>query len=153
MSKVINFSELKRKEIRKEFDNGIVVYNPNPEQKKEIMELITKSIDEKSQDIEISGRDIMLQLIPMLTNIHLDLEDNEELLNEILEDPSDELLEVVDELNDIIKFVGNRMIKNIQNLAELPKEELEKLLPKEEIDPKQKEIEELKAKLAELEGK
>ncbi len=124
----INFSELKRSKIRKRFDNGIEVYNPSPKQKEKIIKLISESIDNETDKIEISGKDVLLQLIPELTNIKLDLKDDDKLVDEILEDPSQELTETVNEITDIIQFLSNQMMTNINNMSKLPKEKLDEII-------------------------
>lgn len=124
----INFSELKRSKIRKRFDNGIEVYNPSPKQKEKIIKLISENIDNETDKIEISGKDVLLQLIPELTNIKLDLKDDDKLVDEILEDPSQELTETVNEITDIIQFLSNQMMTNINNMSKLPKEKLDEII-------------------------
>jgi len=148
----VKFSDLKRKKIRKTFGEGefaVEVYNPSPEQQNQITQMFLDKLD-KNEEIEIDGKLVLLKLIPMLTNIDLDLDENDDLVEEILNDPS-EILELVTlEITDIIQSIVNKTIKNIENLANLPKEQLEKVLQEnksEEENKKEQEERELYEKL------
>jgi hypothetical protein len=148
----VKFSDLKRKKIRKTFGEGefaVEVYNPSPEQQNQITQMFLDKLD-KNEEIEIDGKLVLLKLIPMLTNIDLDLDENDDLVEEILNDPS-EILELVTlEITDIIQSIVNKTIKNIENLANLPKEQLEKVLQEnksEEETKKEQEERELYEKL------
>lgn len=151
MNKVVDFASLKRKKIRKEFEGGVVVYNPSVKQKQKIMDLIIKNINIETDEVNLSPEDVVLRLIPILSNITIDFE-NKELVKEIIDDPSDILLEVIDEITIIVKNLANKMIKNVDEMSKLPKEELDKILaensPKKTV--KELEIEELEKKLNEL---
>lgn len=148
----VNFSDLKRKQVKKIFDNGIEIYNPDKEQKNEIFDLVFRNIEDSNQAM-ITGRQLLLKLIPMLTNIHLDLE-NEKLIEEIMDDPSDELLAVQDEINDIVETITNRAIDAAQKLSKTPEHIRNQILKDIEpvVDPKIKEIQELETKLRLLKG-
>lgn len=148
----VKFSDLKRKKIRKTFGEGefaVEVYNPSPEQQNQITQMFLDKLD-KNEEIEIDRKLVLLKLIPMLTNIDLDLDENDDLVEEILNDPS-EILELVTlEITDIIQSIVNKTIKNIENLANLPKEQLEKVLQEnksEEETKKEQEERELYEKL------
>lgn len=124
MANKINFSELKRKEVRRTIGEGegaIEIYNPNPEQQKEIKQMVFDCIDKETGKPNIDGKLILVKLIPMLTNIYIDT-DNDELLEEIINDPSDILREVVDEIQEIVYINTSRLRKDINTLNEIPKE-------------------------------
>jgi predicted DNA binding protein len=149
MSNQVNILNLKRKEIRKyigEGENRIEIYNPSPEQKNEILKIIAANIDDKTGKIKISGKDFLLKLIPMLTNIYLDIENNPELIETVLNDPSDILLEVQDCINDIVKNLVDRTTKNIKDIADLPEDVINEIFNiKEELtDEEKKTIEKAK---------
>ena len=133
MKNRIDFKNLKRVEIYKSYD-GVNVYNPNDEQKIQIIELFQNSIKDEEDDVEINDQDVMLKLIPMLTNIEIDFEDND-LIQEVINDPSDLLLDVIQDINDIVEVVVTRTVKTLNKLAELPEEEQAKIL--EQVKPKE----------------
>lgn len=145
----INFSQLKRKIIRKQFDNGIEIYNPDKEQRNKIFNMVVGNVSELENDIQITGKQLLLEIIPMITNIHLDLSDAN-LIDEILSDPSDVLLEVQDEIVEIVKNISDRTFKAMKDMSELPEHVIGEIA--KEVDPKQKEIAELEKKLKELKG-
>ena len=125
MNKIVNFSNLKRREIRKRIgmgENAIIIYNPNIEQKKEIRNLVTDNITDNK--VNIKGKDVLLKLVPMLTNIKLDLDEekDEQLIEEILADPSEELEEVTKELTRIVSNVLRGLMDDLEDFNKLPME-------------------------------
>jgi tRNA(Ile)-lysidine synthase TilS/MesJ len=164
MSNTINFSDLKRKEVRRVIETGdkehpIFIYNPNSQQKEYIISLMTKGVNEETKKINIDGKTVMIELIPMLTNIslNLDVEKDKDLIEEIILDPSDMLLEVQDEISDIVDSILNRGIKNLNELSKLPEDVREEVLKqfnkKEKVSEEDKQIIELEEKLKELKNK
>lgn len=149
MANKINFSELKRKEIRRiigEGEGAIEIYNPNPEQQKEIKQMVFECIDKETGKPKIDGRAILTTLIPMLTNICIDT-DNDELLEEIINDPSDILREVVDEIQEIVYVNTSRLRKDINTLSEMPKEYFDEIF--NNIENKTEELTEEELKIIE----
>jgi hypothetical protein len=160
----INFSQLKRKEIRRiieteDKDNPIYVYNPTSEQKEFIISLMTKGADKEKNIINIDGKQVLIDLIPILTNIYLDIdkEKDKQLIDQIISDPSDLLLEVQDEISAIVDSILNRGIKNLNELSKLPDDIREEVLKqfdvKEVLSAEEKQIIELESKINELKTK
>ena len=151
-NKVINFGDLKRKQIRKELADGVVIYNPSMEQKKKILNYLTESCNGSS--IDISGSQILMQFIPMLTNINISQDMKQEEINAILDDPDDLLIDVVDEIKAIITALTDRTLKTISEIESLPKEKQKEIFNQvnklTEKTDKEKEIEELENKLKSL---
>jgi hypothetical protein len=161
---VVNFSNLGRKgrEIRKTFGEGIEkieIYNPSPEKKKEIEKIISKSFSEDGKELALSPEDLILDIIPLCTNICLDLKrdsaEDMEMVRDIIEDPHPTFEDAIFEIKDLMKEISGRYIETIKTIAELPKEELEKLikdsLPKEtELTEKELKKLELQRQLEEL---
>ncbi|MCT4597466.1 MAG: hypothetical protein N4A50_06260 [Vallitalea sp.] len=132
MSEVINFSDLKRNKLRKivkrpDSASPIEIYNPNPEQQEDIVKLLTNNYNSETKEVSLTEKEVLEVLIPMLTNIVIDTKDKEA-MNEIIEDPSDILLEIQGELIDIVKSIIKRFMKIIESLSELPEEDVNKLL-------------------------
>ena len=152
-NKMIDFSKLKRSKIRKTYENGIEIYNPTNEQKKEILELISNSGNEN--DLLIQGKDIIVTLVPMLTNVYIDTE-NEELIDDILNDPSEIFEDIIDEISVIVNKIVGRAIKRIDTISELPEKEQNEVLgllaENRILTEKESKIEKLKRELAELES-
>lgn len=122
MSKV-GFSELKQKRIRKSFDNGIDIYNPNNKEKEEIINIIFKYIDFESKEVNILGDDIIINILPICSNIYLDIEDKE-LIKDIIDNPSQELEESVKIIGEIVQELTDKIIENIKYLSTFTTEEL-----------------------------
>lgn len=146
MSNQINFNELKRKSIYKTIGEGeeqIIVYNPSPEQKQEILRIMAESVDINTGRINISGQDLLLKFIPLLTNIYIDFE-SQELIKEVLNDPSDMLLQVQDYIEEIVSNITNRTLKSIRDISDLPDEVINEILSKDNINNDNLNEEELK---------
>jgi hypothetical protein len=137
----INFLDLKRKEIRRvieteDKEHPILIYNPTKEQKKLIIDLLLSNISKEDLDNEktvkpnINGYDIILTLLPELTNVDLSLDVNDpehkELIENIINDPSDELLDIRDEINKIVNRQFIRYYEYLKELTNMP-EELRKI--------------------------
>jgi hypothetical protein len=132
MSKKINITELKQERIRKAFDNGIEIYNPNKKEKEEIIKIINESMDIETKEVNITGEDIIVKILPICSNIFIDVEDKN-LLKEIIDEPSFELEESITIIGEIIQEIANTVSKNISYIASLPAEEVAKMLKIEEL--------------------
>jgi hypothetical protein len=142
MSKKINISGLKQPRIRKSYENGIEIYNLTEEERKPVIDLLISNINAEDNNLKLSGEDIIIKLLPIYTNIYLDVEDNRELLGEIIHNPSDVLDDVIGELAKIIKDLSNKLLENIESLSKLSPEELNNILsPKVEEELSKEEIE------------
>lgn len=152
MSKTINFSNLKQEKVRKRIGD-IEIYNITKENEKDVTDIIIQSLDEKTGMVKVDPSIVLVKLIPILTNIYLDLdtEKDEEMIKEIIADPSDVLLEVVDELNIIIKAHTDKLIKRVNEIATLSKEEQRELFDK--IKPQESEEDRIARELKEAEAK
>jgi hypothetical protein len=181
MSKVVNFSELKRKEIKciifenkdgkvvvenvaekinkmlEEIENPIKIYNPNQKQKEEIRKILNKGFSQDGKEMLISAENIILDVLPILSNINLDLnrENVEEmnLIKEIIEDPDVIFERVIIIIKEIIKEIGSQYVSVLNDILEMPKEQREKLFQvnEPELSEKEKKKLELKKQLEELE--
>ena len=157
---VVKFETLKRQEIRKTIANGdspIYIYNPSPEKKQQIEKMIFNKLQgqETSKDVELSAREVLLELLPILSNIDLglDIEKDKEMIEEIINDPSDILVEVIDDISEIFTGISKSLMKNISAISKLPKEQLEKIMKENKVEtPEEKRIRELKEELAKLES-
>lgn len=146
-----NLKDYKRKEIRclviEDFETGDVlkinkkdeiekgllnyseneitkIYNPSQKQLEEINSIIERNTDGEKVYSKIDGIDMLIKIIPMLTDIEIDLnkEEDIELINEIISDPNDVFNEVVMEINKIIMNVNLKWIDNLKLLNKLPDE-------------------------------
>lgn len=133
MSKTINFSDLKRKKIYKTLDGGIEIYNPNKEQTSMIQQMLIDSFEKNDGKIEINGKDVLLKLMRELTNITIDYDD-EDLIDEILDDPSDVLIDVCDILTEMIEKTGARFNKLAKRIEKMSDEDIKKIV--KQTDPK-----------------
>jgi DNA repair exonuclease SbcCD nuclease subunit len=162
MKEKVLFSSLKRREIRRVIEigengeNPILIYNPSPEKRKEIEKIIVKSFTGKNKEFDISPETVILDLLSLTTNVELDLHrDNEEdmiLIKGIIEDPDPVFEETISEVIEVVKEIAEKYIKTLNKISSLPKEEIEKLIPKIET-PEEKEAKELKERLKQLEDK
>lgn len=136
----INFSSLKRKNIRKIIKDtdalSIEIYNPTPQQQEEIIKILTDNYNNEKKEIDMTEAEILKSLIPMLTNIVLDT--NDKMMSEIIEDPSENLLEVQEELSDIVRNIIKRFMKVISKLNDIPQEELNNIIDDEQKENRKK---------------
>lgn len=146
-----NLKDYKRKEIRclviedfetgdifkinkkDEIDRGLLnyseneitkIYNPSQKQLEEINSIIERNTDGEKVYSKIDGIDMLIKIIPMLTDIKIDLDKEEdiELINEIISDPNDVFNEIVTEINKIIMYANLKWIDNLKLLNKLPDE-------------------------------
>ena len=123
------FKAIKEEEIKncllKYSENEITkVYNPTQSQIEEINSIMERKAEDSKVYSKIDGVDMLIKVIPMLTNIEVDLDREEdiELINEIISDPNDVFNEVVMELNKIIMNINLKWIDNLKLLNKLPDE-------------------------------
>lgn len=110
----IKLSALKKNEIRRKivFTNQegeteiITVKNPDNESKIKLMEFLADRIKEDETELTINPKDIMVNLLPLLTNIEIDVED----MDEIIDNPNSQLTEVFYHLGEIIQETINEML-------------------------------------------
>lgn len=123
------FKAIKEEEIKncllKYSENEITkVYNPTQNQIEEINSIMERKAEDGKVYSKIEGVDMLIRVVPMLTNIEVDLdrEEDVELINEIISDPNDVFNEVVMELNKIIMNINLKWIDNLKLLNKLPDE-------------------------------
>ena len=162
MSKMVSFRNLKAKPILKTIGE-VEIYNinhaDNLDRKKQVYEYTTsiiKTLAESEvgeiEDIMLIGKDVLLSIIPMISNINFDgIEDNE--LDEILNSPGEVLMEVQSTVNVIMNEIFVQLMSIIEDQGENnPKQGiLNKWAAKEEAKKKQLKIDEARKVLAELE--
>ena len=108
----IKLSALKKNEIRREivFTNQEgekqIIKVKNTESKIKLMEFLAGRINENEEELTINPKDIMVNLLPLLTNIEIDIED----MDEVIENPSSQLTEVFYHLGEIIQETINEML-------------------------------------------
>lgn len=110
----IKLSALKKNEIRRQivFTNQegekeiIKVKNPDNETKIKLMEFLADRIKEDETELTINPKDIMTNLLPLLTNIEIDVED----MDEVIANPNAQLTEVFYHLGEIIQETINEML-------------------------------------------
>lgn len=110
----IKLSALKKNEIRRQivFTNQegekeiIKVKNPDNETKIKLMEFLAGRIKEDETELTINPKDIMTNLLPLLTNIEIDVED----IDEVIDNPNPQLTEVFYHLGEIIQETINEML-------------------------------------------
>ena len=110
----IKLSSLKKNEIRRKIsytnqlgeNEIIIVKNPDTESKITLMEFLASRIKEDETELTINPRDIMVNLLPLLTNIEIDVED----MDDIIDNPNPQLMEVFYHLGEIIQETINEML-------------------------------------------
>ena len=105
-------------------DEVTKIYNPDANQKAKIYELMDIKAEDGTVIGTIDGVDLLIKIIPMLTDIKVDLnkEEDIELINEIIADPNEVFNMVANELNGIILRMNLEWIENLKLLNEMPDE-------------------------------
>lgn len=106
------------------------VYNPDQEQKNKIFELMEISQKGKELVTTVDGVKMIINLIPLLTDIKIDLtsEDDMAEITEIINDPNEVFELVRDELNEILGMLNARYINNLKVISMLPEDIIEKTM-------------------------
>lgn len=105
-------------------DEVTKIYNPDANQKAKIYELMDIKAEDGTVIGTIDGVDLLIKIIPMLTDIKVDLnkEEDIELINEIIADPNEVFNMVANELNGIILRMNLEWVDNLKLLNEMPDE-------------------------------
>ena len=152
------YDEKRMEEIMGRKSEYVIIYNPNSEQKREILE----SMDfDGEQKVTVNGTKV-LGLIERLTNIDLGLESGELTVEEALDivnNPNPMLEVVAQVVNSILMNILKEQLNTMEEVAQLPEPVKRSLLEetlnkekREEEAKKKAEIEELEAKLKVLRG-
>lgn len=110
----VKLSSLKKREIRRKIvftdemgvQEVITVKNPSEEDKETIVRFLGEKIDTAQEEFDIDPKDIMVNFLPLLTNIEVDEED----IDHIIANPSTQLVEVHYHIAEIIQEVLNEML-------------------------------------------
>ena len=185
-NKIINFSDLGRQEIRciiytdnegmvhaeysqeeilklqQEMENPILIYNTNKETQMKLLTLISKAgqgVFKDKKDIDISAKELMIDYLPLCTNINLNLdkEKDKEEIERIINDPSNEFDKVIREVSKIIKKSSKDYAEDVENFNSLSDAEKEKVMsavqPKIEETEEEKELREAEESLKTMKDK
>jgi len=140
----VSLEVLKFNPIRKKYDNGVEIYNLDNEKRNVLLKIMENNIKDNNE-IEINGKQVLLEVLPLLTNIDLNGLD-EEVIEEVLNSPSDILEEVFDEIASMTTNFFNRIVKNIDMLNKMNPEQRELFIKNMKIEeqPTEEELELLK---------
>lgn len=119
------------KALEKYTSNEITkVYNPDQKQKNKIFELMEISQKGKELVTTVDGVKMIINLIPLLTDIEIDLTSEDDMadINEIINDPNEVFELVRDELNEILGILNARYINNLKIISMLPADIIEKTM-------------------------
>lgn len=180
MNNVVNFSSLKRREVKcvifetrdgkmivenntekinkllLEIENPIIIYNPTQSQKEEIHKIINKSFSKDGKQISMNPEDIILDILPIISNIILDLhrENTEDMniIKEIISDPQPVFERTIIVIKEVIKEISSQYLSVLNDIIEMPKEARENLfkINKPELSEKELKKIELQKQIDEL---
>lgn len=156
--KQVPVADLKFQPIYKEYDNGVVIYNVSKEKEEQLRDVYASAQNEDSLDL--SGMTLITKLLPILSNVDLTGLSEEE-LNAIIEEPSDEFVDLITEVHELafnriytlqrLNQLGSKMEESADNMRKMNKEpvltivddKVEKIEDVEVVDMPQKEKVEL----------
>jgi hypothetical protein len=127
---MVEYNENKIKQILNEFENYIIIYDTSQEKQVEIQKIINNKILKDFNKIEISNEDLILRFLPLLSNISLDLnKDNDNnIIQDIINNPSLILENTINIIKEIVQEECNLYINTLKNILELPKEQRDKII-------------------------
>ena len=118
-NKKISIKELGYKKVRKVID-GVEIYNPNKQQRQEMMKMITESakIINENNNLNIKTDFDSLEMTRYMFNnltsiVDVDTLSNEE-LEELVENPNNTLFKVMKELKEILEEVNKIIIADTE---------------------------------------
>lgn len=105
---LVKISELRQTEIRTKFnyigadkaEHEVIIYNPTPEARQKLLDIVGKNMDEDS-DMFVTGEEMLRMIFPMLTNIEIDVDD----IQEVLDNPTKVLMMANVEIQTIINEI------------------------------------------------
>ena len=106
---LVKISELRQTEIRTKFnyigtdneEHEVIIYNPTPEVRAKLLEVVGNNIDENSE-MFVTGEEMLKIVIPLLTNIEIDVDD----IQEVLDNPTKVLMMANVEIQTIINEIA-----------------------------------------------
>ena len=112
---MVKISELKLPKIRKVIpfygENGeeqtINIYNPTPETKSQMLEIIESSTDEFGE-LTINPYDMLISVFPLFSDIEIDVD----YIDDILESPTKEMVIINSEILSIINEINLETVMN-----------------------------------------
>lgn len=112
---MVKISELKLPKIRKVIpfygENGeeqtINIYNPTPETKSQMLEIIESSTDEFGE-LTINPYDMLIDVFPLFSDIEIDVD----YIDDILESPTKEMVIINSEILSIINEINLETVMN-----------------------------------------
>ena len=128
--KITNKEQIDKALIRYTENELTRVYNPDKKQKEEIMSIFEVKEENGKVVSKISGADMLIKVVPILTDIPLDLDSEEdiEVINQIIEDPNEVFEMVAGELNEIICALNLAWIENLRAISKLPHDVIDALI-------------------------
>lgn len=108
MFKLVKISELRQTEIRTKFnyigidneEHEVIIYNPTPESRQRLLDIVGKNI-ESGSDMVVTGEEMLREVFTMLTNIEVDVEN----IQEVLDNPTKVLMMANVEVQTIINEI------------------------------------------------
>lgn len=121
-------------ELKEKYEDSIIVYQPDSNQQKTIYELLSENAkvegDRFNSELSVENS---YTLLKELTDVELStLEDDREVIQDIIENPSLLLLQVNDELNAICNHLFRKMYNYLLELDKYPNEIKENVFLSEE---------------------
>ena len=144
-------------ELQEEIENPILIYNPDSKTQVKMQMIvgeISKDVIKEKRDIVISAKSLILEFLPLCSNVILDLDKikDEELIQKIIKDASDEFSAIIREVGIIVKKTSLDYVSAITSLSEMPKKQLDEILKTNEpiLTQKEKKRIELQKQIDEL---
>lgn len=134
IEKITNQEEINTALSTYEEEMIVQMFNPTEKQKEKILEILESNTTDEKVETDSA---IILELIKMLTDVEIDLEDEEE-IKEVLNEPNDMLVMLNMEINTILLNMVSLQFANISNMAKLQPELLKTVVESMDEKPKKK---------------
>ena len=143
------------KAVKNNYSEFVEVYKPNQSQKEEIRKILAKHMSEAEKsnfsDIE-TNEELLFKLFKELTDLltedfSLENEEDSNIWNSMINNPSDFIIVINDELNEIQNGMLVSLVKNIQELNRFPSDIRRDIVTNMEEIQKQNKLKQEKIKL------
>lgn len=116
-----------QEDIKKAIDNYTElevtkIYNPSDEIKAEVMKLVQADNEGKEVKAEVTDSDIVVKIIPMLTDMDVNGLEDEAILKEVLANPDNVMLAVSSVINQMLLEMISNYFATFKMLGSLPQE-------------------------------
>lgn len=106
------------------------IYSPTEQQRSKILDMVIAQTDEENGKVKakMADVDIVLTIIPMLTDMDVNGTEDEEILREVIKNPDDVMISVSNVINHILLEITANYFSTLKVAGNLPADYLDALV-------------------------